>query len=120
MTINKETHGDVALLTISGKMENDPSTLKLHCYVEGLINKGQKNIILDLWNVKGFSSNGLASLLASYTLVQKAGGKFIIVHPTHTINNTLIQTQLTKILKICSSVDEALDGIRIISDNRLE
>jgi anti-anti-sigma factor len=108
MTITSKTQNKYTIVTVSGSMEHGSSALQLFPYVESLIKAGQKNIIVDLEQVKWFSSNGLASLLAAHTALQDSGGQLRIAHPTHAINSTFKQTQLTKILKIYDSVDAAV------------
>ncbi|MFC1549865.1 STAS domain-containing protein [Candidatus Neomarinimicrobiota bacterium] len=111
MTIKREIQDNYTIVTVSGNMEYGSSALQLFPYIEKLIKAGQKNIIVDLEQVKWFSSNGLASLLAAHTTLQEKGGQLRIAHPTHSINSTFKQTQLTKILNIYDSVDAAVVSI---------
>jgi anti-anti-sigma factor len=112
MTIKSINHNKYTIVTVSGSMEHGSGALKLYPYIEGLIKAGQSNIVIDLENVKWFSSNGLASLLATHAKLQEVGGQLCIAHPTHEINSTLKQTKLTKILNIYATVDAAVTGLK--------
>jgi anti-anti-sigma factor len=115
MTIKSKIQNDYTIVTVSGSMEHGSSSLELFPYVEKLIKAGQKTIIVDLEHVKWFSSNGLASLLAAHTALKDNGGELRIAHPTHSINSTFKQTQLTKILHIYDSVDSAIVSINSVA-----
>jgi len=115
MTIKRKIQDNYTIITVSGNMEQGSSSLQLFPYIEKLIKAGQTNFIVDLEHVKWFSSNGLASLLAAHTTLQEKGGQLRIAHPTHAINSTFKQTQLTKILNIYDSVDAAVMSINSTS-----
>ncbi len=110
MRIKKEINNDIIILTISKRMVNDQSTLKLYPYVKDLIDNGQRKIVVDMGKVRFFSSNGLASLLASYASLNKVEGDLRIVQPSSRIRNLLKYTQVDKIFKIYASVENAIDS----------
>lgn len=73
--------------------------------------EGQRNIILDLSNVKYSDSSGLSSLLIGHRICKNSDGMFILTGINDNINRLIAISQLENILNIVSSVDEAVDLI---------
>ncbi|WP_276362155.1 STAS domain-containing protein [Daejeonella sp. H1SJ63] len=73
--------------------------------------EGQRNIILDLSNVKYSDSSGLSSLLVGHRICKNSDGMFILTGINDNINRLIAISQLENILNIVASVDEAVDLI---------
>lgn len=73
--------------------------------------EGQRNIILDLSNVKYSDSSGLSSLLIGHRICKNSDGMFILTGINDNINRLIAISQLENILNIVASVDEAVDLI---------
>ncbi len=108
MRISEKSHGEVIVLTISGKMMIDAKSTDLHKYIKDLIEKNQTNIVLDLGKVTWLASVGLGSILASFTSLRNAGGDLKLARSTRKIRSVLIFTQLIKVLKDYDTVAEAV------------
>ena len=108
MKISEKSHGEITILTISGKMMIDAKSTDLQKYVKGLIAKNQINIVIDLGKVTWLASVGLGAILASYTSVKNASGNLKIARSTRKIRSVLIFTQLIKILEDYDTVQEAI------------
>ncbi|QKJ29971.1 STAS domain-containing protein [Mucilaginibacter mali] len=77
-----------------------------------LINaEGQRNIVLDLSQVKFADSSGLSSLLVGHRLCKNAEGSFIMVGLNDAVSRLITISQLDTVLTIVPSVDEAIDLI---------
>ncbi|MES2274714.1 MAG: STAS domain-containing protein [Bacteroidota bacterium] len=77
-----------------------------------LINaEGQRNIVLDLSQVKFADSSGLSSLLVGHRLCKNAEGSFIMVGLNDAVARLVTISQLDSVLTIVSTVDEAIDLI---------
>lgn len=75
-----------------------------------LINtEGQRNIILDLSEVKYTDSSGLGSLLVGHRICKNAEGVFILTHLNENITRLVHISQLEDVLTIVPSNDEAID-----------
>ena len=110
MRIAVKSHGDVTVLTISGKMMLDASTIDLHKLIKNLIANNQNKLVLDLGKVTWLASIGLGQILASYTSLINAGGNLKLARSTRKIRSVLIFTQLVKVLEDYDSVKEAIDS----------
>lgn len=73
--------------------------------------EGQRNIILDLSNVKYSDSSGLSSLLVGHRLCKNSEGSFILTGINDNITRLISISQLENILTIVGTVDEAIDLI---------
>lgn len=73
--------------------------------------EGQRNIILDLSNVKYSDSSGLSSLLVGHRLCKNSEGAFILTGINDNISRLISISQLENILTIVGTVDEAIDLI---------
>lgn len=73
--------------------------------------EGQRNIILDLSNIKYSDSSGLSSLLVGHRICKNADGKFILTRINENIARLIAISQLENILNIVETVDEAIDLI---------
>src|SRR6201990_3520467 len=75
-----------------------------------LINaEGQRNIVLDLSQVKFADSSGLSSLLVGHRLCKNATGSFILVGLTDTVARLITISQLENVLSIVPTSEEAID-----------
>lgn len=73
--------------------------------------EGQRNVILDLSNVKYSDSSGLSSLLVGHRICKNAEGTFILTGINENIARLITISQLENILTIVGTVDEAIDLI---------
>ena len=110
MRISEKSYGEVTVLTISGKMMLDASTIDLHKFIKNLIANNQTKIVLDLGKVTWLASIGLGQILASYTSLKNAGGDLKLARSTRKIRSVLIFTQLVKVLEDYDTVKEAVDS----------
>lgn len=73
--------------------------------------EGQRNIILDLSNVKYSDSSGLSSLLVGHRICKNSDGTFILTGINENISRLISISQLENILTIVGTVEEAIDLI---------
>jgi len=73
--------------------------------------EGQRDIILDLSNVKYSDSSGLSSLLVGHRICKNSDGIFILTGINENISRLIAISQLENILNIVGSVDEGIDLI---------
>jgi anti-sigma B factor antagonist len=73
--------------------------------------EGQRNIILDLAQVKFADSSGLSSLLVGHRLCKNASGLFILTNLCDAVARLITISQLDSVLSIVPGTEEALDLI---------
>jgi len=77
-----------------------------------LINtEGQRNIILDLSQVKFADSSGLSSLLVGHRICKSAEGLFILTGLSAAVARLIAISQLDNVLSIVPTSEEAIDLI---------
>lgn len=73
--------------------------------------EGQRNIVLDMSNVKYADSSGLSSLLVGHRLCKNAEGLFILTGINDAVSRLITISQLDSVITIVPKVDEAIDLI---------
>nr|MBC7612798.1 STAS domain-containing protein [Pseudopedobacter sp.] len=73
--------------------------------------EGQRNIILDMSQVKYADSSGLSSLLVGHRLCKNASGVFILTGINEAVSRLITISQLDSVITIVPKVDEAIDLI---------
>ncbi len=112
MSCKEEVHGDVYVLMIKGKLMGGTETTEIHDRVKQLTQVGVKKIVLDLGQVKWMNSSGLGALMSSMTTAKNAGGNLRLSSVAEKVESLLIITQLLKIFKTYSTVEEAVKSFQ--------
>lgn len=73
--------------------------------------EGQRNIVLDLSQVKYADSSGLSSLLVGHRLCKNASGVFILTGINEAVSRLITISQLDSVITIVPTVEEAIDLI---------
>ena len=108
MQIKEKIEGDVAILSLSGKMMGGPETAELQELVKSLIGDNITKVIVDLAKVKWMNSSGLGSLMGALTSMRNADGDLKLANVTDKVQSLLMITQLMTIFKTYNSVDRAI------------
>lgn len=111
--IKETAHGDVVLLSLSGKMMNGPESVDLYPYVKQMIADGKKQVIVDMGKIKWFSSTGLGALMASYASLKNSGGEMKIARPTRRIYSVFYQMELNNFFDTYDKIDDALNAFEM-------
>ena len=110
MRIKEKQKDGVTLLNLKGDMIHDK--VNLHPYIKNLIEEGKKKIVVDLGNIKWFSSTGLGALMASYTSLKNADGEMKIARPSRKIYSLIYQMELREVFDTYDSIDEAIEAFK--------
>lgn len=73
--------------------------------------EGQRNIILDMSEVKYVDSSGLSSILVGHRLCKNSDGTFILTGLSEAVSRLLSISQLDNIITVVPRVEEAIDII---------
>lgn len=80
--------------------------------------KGEKNIILDLNQVKYCDSSGLSAILVANRLCKNANGTFVLTGLNEAVDRLITISQLDTVLNIAYSTGEAEDIIQVDEEQR--
>jgi anti-sigma B factor antagonist len=99
---------DITILDLSGKIMGGDDFDLFKDAIDGLVDKGQVDIVLNMSKVKWINSTGLGLLVSAYTSLVKQGGRMKIAEVSNRIDNILHVTQLELIFETFEKEDEAV------------
>lgn len=111
MQINLEERYNAAVIHLKGKLIGGPDAQHINDKIHQIIDKGIKNIVIDLKGVHYMNSTGIGILISSYTTVKNCGGDLKLASMDNKIQGVLSITKLNQVLNDYTTVDEALETI---------
>ena len=106
-----DKHDKYVLLKLNESKLNSLVTPQLKSELILINTEGQRNIIMDLSQIKFADSSGLSSLLVGHRLCKNASGVFILVGLNEAVARLIAISQLDSVLTIVPTTDEAIDLI---------
>jgi len=73
---------------------------------------GEKNILLDLGNVRYCDSSGLSAILVANRLCKNANGTFVLTGLNEAVERLITISQLDTVLNITNTVEEGIELIK--------
>jgi len=73
---------------------------------------GEKNIVLDLSNVRYCDSSGLSAILVANRLCKNASGTFVLTGLNEAVERLITISQLDTVLNITNTVEEGVELIK--------
>lgn len=111
MVITTREQGNIAVFDIEGEIRRTDTVQEtLHSLVEGQLNRGRRNILLNLGGVGFIDSFGVGQILASYISTQDLGGRLKLCRVSQKLLLIFQITMLDKVLEIHEDCDKALDS----------
>ena len=99
----------VTIVDVSGRITVGEGNVMLRDVIRGLIEQGDRYILLNLGDVQYVDSSGLGELVRTYTTVRNQGGDLKLVNLSKRVNDLLQITKLAAVFDIAA--DEEI-GIR--------
>lgn len=110
MKVKTRMEGDVAVISVSGKLMGGPESDALRNEVKNLIDDGKKKFVVNLKGVPWINSTGLGALMAVYTSIQRSEGVLRLCHVSDRIQSLFMITKLLTIFDTYPSEDEAIES----------
>jgi anti-anti-sigma factor len=111
MVIKSRELGNVIIFDIQGEIRRtDTPQATLHSQVEAQLDRGRRNILLDLGGVEFIDSFGVGQILASYISTQNLGGKLKLCRISQRLLLIFQITMLHKVLEIHEDCDRAMES----------
>ena len=104
-----DKHEKYILIKLNESKLNSLVTPQLKSELILINTEGQRNIILDLSQVKFADSSGLSSLLVGHRLCKNAEGTFILTGLNDAVSRLITISQLENVLSIVATTEEAID-----------
>jgi anti-sigma B factor antagonist len=112
LDLNERQAGDVTILDLSGSVRMGEGAISLRNSIRGLIEQGNKKILLNLSGVKNIDSSGIGELIANYTTLSRDGGQLKLLNLTEKIQNLLVITKLLTVFDSYDNEAEALNSFK--------
>lgn len=100
--------GNVTIVDIGGRIVLGEESAALRELIRGLLEKGHKQILLNLGGVTYIDSSGLGSLVSAFTTVRKQGGVLKLLNLTDKADDLL---QITKLYTVFEITDDEAKGV---------
>jgi anti-sigma B factor antagonist len=105
LTTNIRQAGDVTIVDLTGNIVFGEESAALHSLISGLLNKGQKQILLNFGGVDYVDSMGIGSLVGASASVRKQGGELKLLNLSDKVTDIMEITRLYTVFDIMT--DEA-------------
>ena len=112
MTIKEKMYGDVAVISLKGKLMGGPETQEIHDKVKQLVNDGTIKIVIDLAKVKWMNSSGLGALMGAMTTLRNAKGDLKLANTTEKVQSLFMITKLITIFESHENVEKAVESFK--------
>jgi anti-sigma B factor antagonist len=99
---------DIAVIDVDGKIVLGDGDVEIKEAVDGLLQKGNIKIILNLAKVPYLDSAGLGEIMRCFTALRKEGGDFKLLSPNQRIIDLLGITKLFNVFDIYDSEPSAI------------
>ena len=110
MKTNVTKLGDVVVLELHGKITIGEGDVLLRKNIKEQVEKGEKNLVLDMKDVKYMDSSGVGELVSSFTSVRNAGGALKLANLQSRVLDLLQLTALITVFEIYDSREDALNS----------
>jgi anti-sigma B factor antagonist len=119
MTIKMQTAsrqiGDISVVDVRGRITVGEGNIMLREVVTGLVENGNRRILLNLQGVEYVDSGGLGELVRTHTTLQKAGGQLKMVNVNQRVQELLRVTSLHKVFDVYKDEASAVESFQLLA-----
>ena len=110
--LNITTRDDRGVIVVDtvGKIALGETSQQLHSKLRSLVDEGNKNILINLSNVKMIDSSGLGTLVASFTTVERAGGELKLTNLSDKASELMTITKLYTVFDVFDDEQAAINS----------
>ena len=111
MNVNIRHRESVTIFDIESSIVDSDSLALKHIINEQLeaIDTGQVKFVLNLEKVRMIDSSGLSILVATFTSIQRKGGRIVLLHGN--IRSLIVMAKLVTIFDLYDNEDEAIASL---------
>ena len=109
MTATTRQTGSVTIVDISGRIVLGEESAALRELVCSLLDKGHRQILLNLGDVHYIDSSGLGSLVSAFTSVRKQNGELKLLNLTNKVHDVL---QIAKLYTVFAITNDETEGVK--------
>ncbi len=108
MTIQERAIDSVVVLDISGRLVLDDGDAMLNEHVGALLERGSRQIVLNVGGLSYVDSAGLGALLSSFLAAKSQGCVLRLLNPSKRLHDLLTMTKLLPMVQVCESEAQAI------------
>lgn len=112
LSITERRNNSILILDLKGNIKIGAGNVQLHDTIRLLVEKGEKNILLNLADVTHIDSSGLGELIAGYITVKKNGGVMKLLHLTKRVRELMVITKLLTVFYVYNNETEAVKSFQ--------
>ena len=102
---------DIAVVELSGKLALGRESQRIETVVDQMVRQGRSKAVLDMTQVVYIDSAGIGLLALAAGRMKEFGGKLAIVAPEGRVLEMLKMTQMTAILTVVNTLQEAVSAV---------
>jgi anti-sigma B factor antagonist len=106
LTINQRDVSNIVVLDLTGRLWI--LDLPLRDLVNGILNNGRQNFVLNLAGVDYIDSSGLGQLISIWASIQNRKGHMTILNPNKRMRRLFEISRLNTVFEICEQESEAV------------
>lgn len=106
LAIDERQVGDVVVVSLKGEITLDDGDLKFGRWIDDLLKKGQRKILVDLGGVTYIDSAGVGMMVFEYKAAHRNGGALKLLNLTGHSNRVLSTVKLKTVFEVFE--DEAM------------
>lgn len=108
LIIDERRKNSVVILDLKGQIRLGAGNLKLRAAIVELVDRGAKNVLLNLEEVTRIDSSGLGEIIAARAVLTKKGGELKLLHLTRQVRELMV---ITKLLTVLDCYKTELDAV---------
>jgi anti-sigma B factor antagonist len=108
MSIKVKESYNAVVIEMKGKLVGGPLSSEFSHTLYDHLDKGKKNIVVDMGDITYVNSSGLGILISGLTSMRKNGGDLKLANINNKVEGLLSITKLNQIFEQFDSVDEAV------------
>lgn len=97
---------NTAIVHINGKVIGS-TVMQFRDEIEEQLQNGNNNLIIDLTDVPLLDSTALGVIIITLQVLQRSGGKLVLLNPQKAVSSILEVTRLTSILEVYETEEAA-------------
>ena len=108
MEIEVQTHSDVKLITLRGRLNLGDPLDRLSETMDELLNAGNARFVLDLQDVPTLDSSGIGLLVRFLTRAKQRGGTLKLLNPSKFAVQTLQMVRVLSLFEVFEDTQRAV------------
>ena len=111
MTITEKAHGLITIVSLKGSLLGEPDTTAFRKTVYRCIERGEKQVVLDLGGLKAINSAGLGVLVSALSSLRNKNGDLTLASLSDKVHALMVVTHLIMVFRVYDTVARAVASL---------